>query len=86
MDCMAEGLTLDKSVERRGITHGTAFSWRHKILDAIGKGVENDSLSGIVEADETFMPVSYKGAQEAGWREPDSLPRFLRASGTASRG
>ena len=61
MDCMAEGLSLDKSAERCGITHGTAFTWRHKILDAVGKGSESDNLTGIVEADETFLPVSYKG-------------------------
>ncbi len=36
--CMAEGLSLDKSAERCGITHATAFAWRHKILDAIAKG------------------------------------------------
>lgn len=65
MGCMAEGLGLDKSAERCGICHRTAFTWRHKILDAIGKGAEGDSLSGIVEADETFLPVSYKGGKAA---------------------
>ena len=61
LDCMAEGLSLDKSAERCGITHGTAFSWRHKILDAISRGQDGEVLDGIVEADETFLAVSYKG-------------------------
>jgi hypothetical protein len=62
---MAEGLSIDKSAERCDLSHRTAFTWRHKILDAIGRGVGKDSLSGIVEADETFLPVSYKGAKAA---------------------
>jgi len=79
LDCMAEGLTLDKSAERCGITHGTAFTWRHKILDAVGKGVENDGLSGIVEADEAFMPASYKGDKAA--FEKDEVGRAPRKRG-----
>ena len=37
MSCMAEGLTIDQSAERCGITHYTSFIWRHKILDALGE-------------------------------------------------
>lgn len=47
--CMAEGLSLDKSAERCGITHGTAFAWRHKILDAISQGQEVQELKGNAE-------------------------------------
>ena len=79
MDCMAEGLSLDKSAERCGITHGTSFTWRHKILDAIGKGSENDNLTGIVEADETFLPVSYKGDKTA--FEQETAGRAARRRG-----
>ena len=73
LDCMAEGLSLDKCAERCGITHATAFVWRHKILDAMGEGTKGSELSGIVEADETFFAVSYKG------------DRKLFASGEAGR-
>ena len=62
--CMAEGLTIDESAERCGITHSTSFTWRHKILDALGEGAKETELSGIVEADEMFMPISYKGDGE----------------------
>ena len=75
LNCMAEGLSLDKSAERCGITHSTAFAWRHKILDAIGKDAEGDSLAGIVEADETFLPVSYKGDRRAESKERPSRKR-----------
>lgn len=61
MVCMAEGLTLDESAERCGISHKTAFTWRHKILDAMSKSDDECGLEGIVEADETFLTVSYKG-------------------------
>lgn len=61
MSCMAEGLTIDQSAERCGITHYTSFIWRHKILDALGECSRDTELSGIVEADETFMPLSFKG-------------------------
>lgn len=61
MDCMAEGLTLDESAERCGISHKTAFTWRHKILDAMSKNEDGCGLEGIVEADEAFLTVSYKG-------------------------
>ena len=61
LNCMAEGLSLDKCAKKCGITHSTAFSWRHKILDALGEGGKATELYGIVEADETFLLASYKG-------------------------
>ena len=48
MDCMAEGLTLDESAERCGISHKTAFTWRHKILDAMSKNEDGSGWDGIV--------------------------------------
>ena len=63
--CMSEGLSLDKTAERCGITHATAFVWRHKVLDAIGEALKDTELTGIVEADEAFLPVSYKGDRKA---------------------
>ena len=61
MECMAEGLTVSESAGRCGISEGTSFNWRHKILDSLGESQKGVTLSGIVEADETFVPVSYKG-------------------------
>ena len=65
LNCMAERLTLDESAERCGITHSTAFLWRHKILDAMSVSGGDTGLTGIVEADEAFLPISYKGNKKA---------------------
>lgn len=61
MQCMADHKSLDKCAEECGIQHNTAFVWRHKILDAISEAGDSALLSGVVESDETFFPVSYKG-------------------------
>ena len=57
---MLEGNTLGETAQKVGISVPTAFSWRHKILDSL-KNIEDDSLSGIVEADDTFFLYSQKG-------------------------
>ena len=61
MECMAEGLSLTESAERCGISYGTSFIWRHKILDSVGESLKGTDLTGIVEADETYIAESYKG-------------------------
>ncbi|MCQ2511440.1 MAG: IS1595 family transposase, partial [Lachnospiraceae bacterium] len=53
--------TLKSTAEDCGISVPTAFFWRHKILDALNKTSEKVYLTGTVEADETYLPVSYKG-------------------------
>lgn len=60
LDCLMNGDSLRKSAGKCGINLPTSFKWRHKILDALGEFMEKE-LTGIVEADETFYPVSYKG-------------------------
>ena len=61
ISCMMQGLSIRKTAEICGIHRNTAFYWRHKILDALQSMADNVSLTGIVEADETFFSVSYKG-------------------------
>jgi len=61
IDCMMNGFPLRKTANICGIHKNTAFLWRHKILDALQGMHKNVVLEGIVEADETFFPVSYKG-------------------------
>lgn len=39
----------------------TAFVWRHKILDALSHEQDNRVLSGVIEIDEMYIPISYKG-------------------------
>ena len=66
IDCMINGFSLRKTAFLCGIHKNTAFLWRHKILDALQNMADSVILDGIIEADETFFPVSYKGNHKNG--------------------
>lgn len=55
------------------ISTRTVFYWRHKILNAL-KQIGSPQLNGIVEVDETFFRLSYKGQKQG-------LPRKARKRG-----
>ncbi len=59
--CLADGLTVRASAERCGLAVNPAFRWRHRFLAA--KDLKARKLTGIVEADETCVPESRKGAR-----------------------
>lgn len=63
LDCMSSGMSIRKSAEVCNLSVPTAFYWRHKILDALHFKMENSGsqLAGIVESDETYFQLSYKG-------------------------
>ncbi len=61
VDCMINGFSLRKTARICGIHKNTAFIWRHKILEALQNMADSVILNGIIEADETFFAVSYKG-------------------------
>ena len=61
LECMLDGLTIRKSAEKCGITVSTAFIWRHKVLDVLQEMQSEVRLDGIVETDETFFALSFKG-------------------------
>ena len=58
---MMNGFTVRKSAEICGISKDTVFIWRHKILDALQNMAASVNLDGIIEADETFFAISFKG-------------------------
>ena len=60
-DCLADGLTVRASAERCGLAVNTALRWRHRFLAA--KDLKARKLTGIVEADETYVLESRKGAR-----------------------
>lgn len=66
--CMLDSLTLRESAKRTGIDLKTAFRWRHRFL-ASASATNINSLSGIIEADETFFPESCKGKRHILHRE-----------------
>ena len=57
---MIEGKSLAKTAQLCGVHPTTAFRWRHRFLRAPAVNKPR-SLSGIVEADETFVLESFKG-------------------------
>ncbi|WP_267523179.1 IS1595 family transposase [Campylobacter sp. MG1] len=77
--CMIEKYSLRKTAEICGISLPTAFVWRHKILDALQEMQNKVKLNGIVEADETFLPISYKGHHK-----DFNFPRLAKKRGTSA--
>lgn len=78
IDCMMNGASIRKSAEICNIHKNTAFHWRHKILDTLQGMQDNVSLNGIVEADETYLPISYKGNHS---KDNFVMPRKARKRG-----
>ncbi|MEE0956310.1 MAG: IS1595 family transposase [Eubacterium sp.] len=79
LECMFEGYSLRRSAKECGISLTAAFSWRHKILDALSSCLKAVRLGGVVEADETYLDISYKGNHSRS--TSFSMPRESRARG-----
>ena len=62
--CLADGLTVRVSAEHCGFAVTTAFRWRHRFLTA--ESQQPRKLTGIVEADETYVLKSRKGQRKLG--------------------
>lgn len=78
VDCMINGLSVRKTASVCGIHRNTAFIWRHKILDTLQEMANGVNLNGIIEADETFFSVSYKGNHK---NSSFVMPRAARKRG-----
>jgi transposase-like protein len=74
---MIEGKSLAKTAELCGVHPTTAFRWRHRFLRSPAADKPR-TLSGIVEADETFILESFKGR----WSD---LRRKARKRGGSAR-
>ena len=46
-----------------GINKNTAFLWRNKICDSLNLILAEVTLEGIIEEDETYFRLSYKGSK-----------------------
>ncbi len=79
---MMYGLSLRKTAIKCGIHRNTAFAWRHKILDALQNMADSVVLNGIIEADETFFSVSYKGDHK---KSSFTLPRPAHKRGRSTK-
>ena len=58
---LAKGETVKASATRCDVAVSTAFRWRHRFLAAARS--DSEVLKGIVEADETYVLESRKGAR-----------------------
>lgn len=66
IDCLMNGFSLRKSADICKMHRNTAFTWRHKILEALQIMAKAVTFDGIIEADETFFTKSYKGNHNKG--------------------
>lgn len=82
--CMASGLSCRKTARICGIHYTTAFRWRHAVLDAVREESKPSSLDGIVEADETFFRLSFKGSKRL--RDVADRAPHRRGGDVSSRG
>lgn len=82
IDCMMTGMSLRKTAQMCGIHRNTAFRWRHKVLDTLQQMANAVELEGLVEADETYFPLSYKGNHK---NDGFKMPRKARHDGHAKK-
>lgn len=68
-ECMAEGLSVRKTAVRLNMSIRKAFRWRHKFL-ALLSPQRPSGMTGVVEADETFFDLSFKGQRKGLPRAP----------------
>ena len=59
---LSDGDTVKGAAARCGVADTTSFRWRHRFLAAVEAGAVK--LKGIVEADETYVLTSRKGAKK----------------------
>jgi len=62
LDCMLDSRTVRKAAARLEIATNTSMRWRHRFL-VVTKDDRPVCLSGITEAEETFLLESQKGAR-----------------------
>ena len=77
------GASLEECAFQCGISVRTAFIWRHKILMILQQDQSNRIMAGIIEADETYFPISYKGNHKKSKRFV--MPREAYCRGSDNR-
>jgi transposase-like protein len=68
------GVSIDETAGSLSMHHATIFNMRHKILYGIEQSQSSspEKLSGVCEADETYILENYKGRKlpDGFWRKP----------------
>lgn len=77
---MLSGTRLRKTADHLGISVATVFRWRHRILAGLRERTDMVlTLSGIVEADETMFPRSFKGSHIKNPDAPDEQSEAFKS-------
>ena len=79
IELMFQGKSIRKIARELKISVPTAFYWRHKILNILKKNY-SPVLKGVVEADETYFRLSFKGQKKNFPKD-----RYPRKRGAASK-
>lgn len=83
IECLLAGFSLEKCSRLCKISVRTAFLWRHKILSILQNDQDDRALSGIIETDDMFFNVSYKGNHK---NNPNfAMPRASHKRGTDTK-
>lgn len=61
---LVQGLSVRNAAARMGVHRTTSFRWRHRFL-TLPREVKERELSGVAEADETYVLRSFKGQRQA---------------------
>lgn len=77
---LLEGASINKCAEECNIARQTAFVWRHKIINAITKEAFIPQFDGVVEIDEMFINISYKGNHKNSKHFTMPRPAYKRGS------
>ena len=83
--CTLEGRSLRYCAEKCNISLPTSFAWRHKLLNVLTSQQFSDCLTGLVEVDEMFVNVSYKGNHKKSKKFTMPRPAYKRGTDNRSR-
>lgn len=81
-ETLSEGLSVKAAARQCDVAVSTSFRWRHRFLRA--GGAEEETLSGIIESDETFFRLSFKGSRD--WKDGKApLKRAAKKRGSGAK-
>lgn len=81
---LLQGASLAKCASACSISVQTAFAWRHKILHALQNDQTDRILGGVIEIDDMFFSISYKGNHKNS--KKFQMPRKAYKRGTDNKG
>lgn len=79
IECMRDSDTIEVTANKIGVSNTTAYYSRIKIINILNKYNEKVILSGIVQADEMYIPLNFKGTKTK------NMPRKSHKRGNQDR-